>query len=379
MMNKTIVVGLGIVLLALIGFFVYVQQGSDRNNSGNIDYPPVKVALAEVKKTTLVKALYGVGELEAERQVHLAAETSGRVVKIEFESGQYVEKGQLLVQINDAVEKADLARLKAQWRNTERLYQRTNKLFTSKVVSTSELDKALAERDMASAAIRQTEALIAQKNIRAPFSGVMGIRQIHEGQYLNAGDAIATLVDANNLKLNFSLNEQTSPELHVGQSVNLQVDAYPNQNFPATVNAIDPLIGNSRTVQVQARLNNAGGKLKAGMYANIQVMRQNNQPALVIPETAVTYTAYGDTVFVTQLTEQEENQAGKPVTSQGMTVKRVSVDVGQRWDGLVEIKKGLSQGEQVVTSGQMKLTDGTAVVAIAVDTLKAAESAATDS
>ncbi|WP_434223365.1 efflux RND transporter periplasmic adaptor subunit [Xenorhabdus bakwenae] len=378
-MNKTIVVGLGIVLLALIGFFVYVQQGSDRNNSGNIDYPPVKVALAEVKKTTLVKALYGVGELEAERQVHLAAETSGRVVKIEFESGQYVEKGQLLVQINDAVEKADLARLKAQWRNTERLYQRTNKLFTSKVVSTSELDKALAERDMASAAIRQTEALIAQKNIRAPFSGVMGIRQIHEGQYLNAGDAIATLVDANNLKLNFSLNEQTSPELHVGQSVNLQVDAYPNQNFPATVNAIDPLIGNSRTVQVQARLNNAGGKLKAGMYANIQVMRQNNQPALVIPETAVTYTAYGDTVFVTQLTEQEENQAGKPVTSQGMTVKRVSVDVGQRWDGLVEIKKGLSQGEQVVTSGQMKLTDGTAVVAIAVDTLKAAESAATDS
>ncbi|KLU16682.1 RND transporter MFP subunit [Xenorhabdus sp. GDc328] len=379
MMNKTIVVGLGIVLLALIGFFVYVQQGSDRNNSGNIDYPPVKVALAEVKKTTLVKALYGVGELEAERQVHLAAETSGRVVKIEFESGQYVEKGQLLVQINDAVEKADLARLKAQWRNAERLYQRTNKLFTSKVVSTSELDKALAERDMASAAIRQTEALIAQKNIRAPFSGVMGIRQIHEGQYLNAGDAIATLVDANNLKLNFSLNEQTSPELHVGQSVNLQVDAYPNQNFPATVNAIDPLIGNSRTVQVQARLNNAGGKLKAGMYANIQVMRQNNQPALVIPETAVTYTAYGDTVFVTQLTEQEENQAGKPVTSQGMTVKRVSVDVGQRWDGLVEIKKGLSQGEQVVTSGQMKLTDGTAVVAIAVDTLKAAESAATDS
>ncbi|MDC9615624.1 efflux RND transporter periplasmic adaptor subunit [Xenorhabdus khoisanae] len=378
-MNKAIVVGLGMVLLALIGFFVYVLQGSAGNNSGNIDYPPVKVALAEVKKTTLVKALYGVGELEAERQVHLAAETSGRVVKIEFESGQYVEKGQLLVQINDAVEQADLARLQAQWRNAERLYQRTNKLFTSKVVSTSELDKALAERDMASAAIRQTEALIAQKTIRAPFSGVMGIRQIHEGQYLNAGDAIASLVDAKNLKLNFSLNEQTSPELHVGQSVNLQVDAYPNQNFPATVNAIDPLIGNSRTVQVQARLNNAGGKLKAGMYANIQVMRQNNQPALVIPETAVTYTAYGDTVFVTQPAEQGENQAGKPVTPQEMTVKRVSVDVGQRWDGLVEIKKGLSQGEQVVTSGQMKLTDGTAVVAIAVDTLKTAESAATDS
>ncbi|CAM3914447.1 efflux RND transporter periplasmic adaptor subunit [Xenorhabdus thuongxuanensis] len=378
-MNKAIVVGLGMVLLALIGFFVYVLQSSARNNSGNIDYPPVKVALAEVKETIVEKALYGVGEFEAERQVHLAAETSGRVVKIEFESGQYVEKGQLLVQINDAVERADLARLQAQWRNTERLYQRTQKLFASKMVAASELDNTLAQRDMALASIRQKEAVIAQKVIRAPFSGVMGIRQIHEGQYLNAGDAIANLVDAKNLKLNFSLNEQTSPELHVGQSVNIQVDAYPNQNFPATVNAIDPLIGNSRTVQVQARLNNADGKLKAGMYASIQVMRQNNQPALVIPETAVTYTAYGDTVFVTQPTEQGENQASKPATPQGITVKRVSVDVGQRWDGLVEIKKGLSRGQQVVTSGQMKLTDGTAVVAIAVDTLKTAESAATDS
>ncbi|WP_338885833.1 efflux RND transporter periplasmic adaptor subunit [Xenorhabdus sp. TH1] len=374
-MNKAIVVGLGIVLLALIGFFVYVLQGSTRNNSGNIDYPPVKVALAEVKEITLAKSLHGIGELEAERQVHLAAETSGRVVRIEFESGQYVEKGQLLVQINDTVERADLARLQAQWKNAERLYQRTQKLFASKMVAAAELDNTLAQRDMALASIRQKEAVIAQKVIRAPFSGVMGIRQIHEGQYLNAGDAIANLVDAKNLKLNFSLNEQTSPELHVGQSVNLQVDAYPNQNFPATVNAIDPLIGNSRTVQVQAHLNNADGKLKAGMYASFQVIRKNNQPVLVIPETAVTYTAYGATVFVTQETNQED----KPVTPQGMTVKRVSVDVGQRWDGLVEIKKGLSQGEQVVTSGQMKLTDGTAVVAIAADTLKTAELAATGS
>ncbi|WP_275384553.1 efflux RND transporter periplasmic adaptor subunit, partial [Xenorhabdus bovienii] len=128
-------------------------------------YPPVKVALAEVKETNLPRTLYGVGELEADRQVHLASETSGRVISIEFQSGQYVQKDQLLVQINDSVEQAELVRLQAQWKNADRLYQRTSKLFTNKVAAAAELDNALAERDMALAAIRQTEALIAQKAI----------------------------------------------------------------------------------------------------------------------------------------------------------------------------------------------------------------------
>ncbi|WP_415843384.1 efflux RND transporter periplasmic adaptor subunit, partial [Xenorhabdus thuongxuanensis] len=273
------------------------------------------------------------------------------------------------VQINDRVEQAELGRLQAQWRNTDKLYQRTNKLFTSKVVSTSELDKALAERDMALAAIRQTEALIAQKTIRAPFSGIIGIQQVQVGQYLHAGDAIASLVDAKKLKLNFSLDEQTSPNLSIGQSVNVLIDAYPNQNFPARINAIDPLVGKSRTVQLQAILDNPDGKLKAGMYANIQVVRQENTPVLTIPETAVTYTAYGNTVFIAQGTVQDPKQP--------MTVKRVSVDVGQSWNGLVEIQKGLAKGEIVVTSGQLKLHDGIPVVMVDEDTLSTAKPSTT--
>ncbi|WP_425273898.1 efflux RND transporter periplasmic adaptor subunit [Xenorhabdus vietnamensis] len=378
-MGKKIVVGLGIALLLVVGIFVYKLNSSAKNESGYMAYPPVKVALAKVKETHLPRILYGVGELEADRQIHLASETSGRVISIEFQSGQYVEKGQLLVQINDAVEQAELVRLQAQWKNADRLYQRTSKLFTNKVAAAAELDNALAERDMALAAIRQTEALIAQKAIRAPFSGVMGIRQVHVGQFIHAGDSIANLVDAKNLKLNFSLNEQTSPELHVGQTVNVLVDAYPNQNFPAKISAIDPLIGKSRTVQVQALLNNLDGKLKAGMYASIQVVRQDNIPVLTVPETAVTYTAYGDTVFVAQGTEQGAEKHEKTTEQQPMTVKRVSIEAGQRWNSMVEIKKGLSEGELVVTSGQLKLNDGTQVVEVADDTLNTAKSSATGS
>ncbi|WP_426578054.1 efflux RND transporter periplasmic adaptor subunit [Xenorhabdus stockiae] len=364
-MKKKISVCLGVTFLLVTSIVVYPLNTTSKNESLNTAYPAIKVALAEVKEIHLPRTLHGVGELEADKQVYLAVETSGKVADITFESGQYVEQGQLLVKINDSVERAELTRLQAQWKNADNLYQRTNKLFTSKAVATSELDKALAERDMASAAIKQIEAQIAQKTIRASFSGVLGIRQVQLGQYLHAGDVIANLVDAKKLKLNFSLDEQTVPDLRVGQSVNIVVDAYPDQNFTAQINAIDPLIGRSRTVQLQATLDNPEGKLKAGMYASIQVMRQENPPALVIPETAVTYTAYGDTVFIAQGAAQDP--------SQPMTVKRISIDVGQRWNGLVEIKKGLVKGDRVVTSGQLKLHDDIPVVMVDEDTLNIAK------
>ncbi|CDG19730.1 conserved protein of unknown function [Xenorhabdus poinarii G6] len=361
MAKKKIVIGVVITLLVgMIGFAIYRINGLTPDMQKNPAYPPVTVALAAVKESHIPSIIHGVGELEAARQVHVAAETAGRITHIEFESGQYVEKGQLLVRLNDAVEQAELVRLQAQWKHADKLYQRTRQLFSSHGVSAAQLDSVQAERDMAQAAIRQTEALISQKTIRAPFAGVMGIRQVHEGQYLQAGETIANLVDAQHLRLNFSLDEQASPELTAGQQVNVMINAYPNQTFPAKISAIDPLIGKSRLMQVQAILNNLDGKLKAGMYANIQVVHQDKAPTLMIPETAVTYTAYGSTVFVVNPTSSAD---------QITTVKKVSVEVGKRWEGLVEIRKGVSLGDQVVTSGQLKLNEGTAVIAAETDTL----------
>lgn len=358
-MNKTTIITLcALIIAAGGGTAIYTSYAQDGEKSqAAYQYPPVKVALAPVTQDSAPRTFYGVGELEAGSQVFVAAETSGRITKIDFDSGQQVKKGQLLVQLNDAVEQADLARYQAQLRNAARLHNRTQTLAAKNLVAEAQVDSTRAERDIAQGLIRQTQALIAQKAIRAPFDGTIGIRQVHEGQYLSPGEAIASLVDTKTLKLNFSLDEQASPELHIGQIVDIHVDAYPEKTFPARISAIDPLVGKSRTVQLQATLENSDGALKAGMYANVNVVRQAASQVLTISETAVTYTAYGDTVFVAE------------GSGDAMTVKQVSVKTGQRWDGKIEIEQGLKAEDKVVTSGQLRLNNGSAISPIKQDTL----------
>lgn len=322
--------------------------------------PAVKVALAPVMRANMAQAFAAVGELEAARQVQVAAEVGGRVSAVAFVSGQVVKAGQILVRLNDAPEQAEQMRLQAQLRNAESIHARLQKLVAANAATQEQLEQALAARDTASAELRRMQAVIAQKTIRAPFAGVLGIRKVHEGQYLQAADTIASLIDSSTLYVNFSLDEQASPQLQTGQMVEVQVDAYPARRFSASINALDPLIARSRMVQVQARLRNPDGALKAGMYASIRVSRLQQSSALTVPETAVTYTAYGETVFIAQHHPQQVLQ-----------VKRVAVKVGERQNGRVEITAGLRENDQVVTSGQLKLSDGMAVQAITQDTLTA--------
>ena len=363
-MNKKLTLTLCASLFLLsAGAMVYATMGSDEDETQPFAYPPTKVALATAQSAELPNTMHGVGELEAARQVYLAAETNGRIATIHFASGQTVTAGQILVKLNDEPEQAELLRLQAQLTNAEKLYSRTRQLYSKNVAAAAQLDSTLSERDMIVASIREVKARIAQKTIKAPFDGIVGIKLVHEGQYLNAGERVASLVDASHLKLNFSLDEQVAPQLSTHQPINIAVDAYPNQTFTGSLNAIDPLIGPSRTVQVQAILPNTDNKLKAGMFARVQVTSPTRHQALTVPETAVTYTAYGDTVFVAQSDNQKN-----------LIAKRVSVKVGLRYNGLVEIKEGLTQGEQVVTSGQIKLSDGVSIVPIEQDTLTLAQS-----
>lgn len=358
-MNKKIMATLCSVIIAASGgaaiYTSYAQKGNDKPAA--YQYPPLQVALASVTQANAPRTFYGIGELEAGSRVFVAAETSGRITKIDFESGQQLKKGQLLVQLNDAVEQADLSRYQAQMRNASRMHDRTRTLAAKNLAAEAQVDSTRAERDIAQGLIRQTQALIAQKAIRAPFDGTIGIRQVHEGQYISPGETIASLVNIQTLKLNFSLDEQASPELHIGLIVDIQVDAYPNRTFPARITAIDPLIGKSRTVQLQATLENSDGKLKAGMYANVNVERQTSSEVLTVPETAVTYTSYGDTVFIAE------------GNGEIMTAKQISVKTGQRWDGKIEIEQGLEVGDKVVTSGQLRLNNGSVITPVAQDTL----------
>ncbi|MFT0850307.1 efflux RND transporter periplasmic adaptor subunit [Achromobacter sp. F4_2707] len=351
---KSVLIGLTIAgAVSLAG----CMSGDD----GAGGWPATKVALAQVERVEAPRAFYGVGELEAARQVALASETAGRITRIVFTSGQRVKQGELLVQLNDAPEQAERLRLQAQLSNAETVLARTRKLLADKVATQEQFDHARAARDMAQGELRGIEAVIAQKAIRAPFAGVIGIRRVHEGQYLNAGDEIASLVDSGTINVNFSLDEQAVPHLEPGQPVEVQVDAWPERRFEAQVTAIDSLVGASRTLRVQASLPNPESLLHAGMFAKVRVLRQ--QPSLVfaVPETAVTYTAYGQTVFVAEALE-----------AQGMTVRRVAVKTGERWDGRVEIISGLKEGDRVVVSGQIKLSDGMSVEPVAGDALQGA-------
>ncbi len=322
-------------------------------------WPATKVALASVTRVDVPRAFHGVGALEAARQVELAGETAGRITQIAFTSGQTVKAGQVLVQLNDATEQAERLRLRAQLLNAETVLARTRTLRSEQVATQEQLEQAVADRDMAQGDLRRVDALIAQKTIRAPFAGTVGIRRVHPGQYLQAGEPIASLVDASVMHVNFSLAEQAVPQLQRGQHVEVLIDAWPDRPVQAKIHAIDPVIGQARTARVQAVMPNPDDRLKAGMFANVRVLRQGLPPVLSVPETALTYTVYGQTVYVA---------AGGG--DQPMTVQRALVESGERWDGRVEIVKGLHEGDHVVVSGQMKLNDGMTVEAVPQDTLQ---------
>lgn len=358
-MNKILGWASALMVLVLGGALVAWLLLSGSGEQGYGAWPATKVALTKVERVDAPRTLYAVGELEAANQVILASETSGRITKIAFISGQQVKAGQLLVQLNDEPEQAQRQRLRAQLRNAKAVMERTRRLLDKKITTQEQVDSTTAAHDMALGELQQIEALITQQAIRAPFDGVIGILRVNEGQYLQAGDTIASLIDASVLYVNFSLEEQAIGSIQEKQSVQVLVDAWPERVFLSEITAIDPLIdSSSRTVSVQAKLANTEGLLQAGMFTSIRVLPLNKTPVLVVPEIAVTYTSYGQTVFVAKVGEWD-----------ALSVQQVAVKTGERWQGLVEIESGLEEGDQVVVSGQMKLRDGMQVEPLEKDSL----------
>jgi multidrug efflux system membrane fusion protein len=202
--------------------------------------------------------------------------------------------------------------------------------------------------------------LIEQKQIRAPFEGVLGLRRVNLGQFVRAGDPLVSLTDPRSLLATITLPEAAVPTLQRSQRVSLQVDAYPDRSFEGRLTAIEPQIGSdTRTVRLQAAIDNADRALAAGMYVNARIAQPARQNALTIPETAITYSTHGDSVFVLRNAEQ-----GK-----GFVVQQLFVSVGERRQGVVVIDKGLTANDKVITSGQLRLYNGAAVQPVTKDTL----------
>ncbi len=351
-----IIVGtlLGVLVGGLV-WFNYFRGQMIKQFFANNKPPPVAVSAAEAKSEVVPNLLTAVGGLAAVHQVDVSADVNGRVTEIKFEPGTHVEAGTPLVQLFDAPEQGDLANFKAQATVAQLSLDRAKQLASRQFGPQATVDTAQAAYDQALAGIAKTEALISQKLVRAPFSGDLGVRKVEVGQYLTAGTAIVSLTDLSELWANFTVTEKDSGNLKVGQPVRLKVDAYPGRTFDGKITTIEPQIStDTRNIRVQATVANPEKILKPGMFVTTTVVLPDKPAVITVPETAVDYTLYGDSVFV--ITEKKEED-GKT----SLCAVRTFVQTGNRVEGRVEIIKGVKAGDKVVAVGQLKLQSGAAV------------------
>jgi multidrug efflux system membrane fusion protein len=313
---------------------------------------PVPVTAMTVKAARVPMALEAIGTLRAVREVMLAPEVAGRVVAIHFEAGARVAAGDPIVDLYEAPEEADRAAALAQAHFASIELDRSRRLAPSAVEPRQVLEQHEAQLEQAQAAVRQLDARIAQRHIRAPFAGQLGIRRINPGQYLNAGDPIATLTDLEQLYVDFNLPQQQLPQVRVGEIVRVRTDAWPGRSFEGRVNALEPKVEEqTRNVSVEALLQNPGHALHPGMYVTAVLDLPPQDGVLVVPQTAIQTSAIGDTVVVVR--GSNASVAGEAETIPVTTGRRVG-------DGVV-ISRGLKAGDVVITEGQIRVHSGTPV------------------
>jgi len=324
--------------------------------AGNVP-PPAAVSSVIAEAENMPRFLEGIGSLTAVHQVTVAPEAAGRITAVLFEAGAAVKAGQPLVQLNDAPDRADLASYRAQERLALVTLERSQTLADKSFGTRQTVDQSQSQLDTARAGIARAEAMIAEKLVRAPFSGQLGVRQIEVGQYLSAGTAVVTLTDLDQLYVNFTVPEQARTSLLVGQSVELRVDAVPGRSFPATVTVIEPQVdAGTRSIKVQATVANPDHLALPGMFAAARVVLPPQSDVVTVPETAVDYSAYGESIYVVR--EGAAGVDGKPALKAVQTF----VKTGARHDGKVAVLEGVASGDRVVTAGQIKLHNGAAVI-----------------
>jgi multidrug efflux system membrane fusion protein len=361
MVRWFIIVGSLLALLVggLAGFNAFRSHMIAQFFAGNKP-PPSNVSIAEARSEVIPNLLTAVGDLAAVHQVNVTSDVSGRITDILFTPGATVKAGSPLVQLFDAPEQGDLASFKAQATVAQLSLDRAKQLASRQFGPQATVDTAQAAFDQANAGIAKTQAIISQKLVRAPFDGELGVRHVEVGQFLTAGTQIVTLTDLSTLYANFTTTEKESAALKVGQIVRIVVDAYPGRTFEGRITTIEPQINtDTRNIHVQATIDNPDHILKPGMFAMTTVVLPDKPPVITVPETAVDYTLYGDSVFL--IAEKKEND-GKT----SLTAVRTFVRTGNRINGRAEVLSGLKAGDRVVAVGQLKLQSG-AAVAISTD------------
>jgi membrane fusion protein (multidrug efflux system) len=346
----------GLLFGGIFGYKAFMSQMIKKSMS-SMQAPPVTVTTIKAEYLPWQPQLKSVGSLRAVRGVEVTSEISGLVRTIHFKSGDEVNTGQLLIQLNADSDIAQLRALEAAAELANTVHERDKKQFAVQAVSQVILDADAADLKGKRAQVAQQSALVDKKSIHAPFSGRLGISTVNPGQYLNPGDKIVTLQSLDLLYLDFHLPQQELSRIALGQKVIASTDSYPGRTFSGKITAVNPRVDpDTRNFQVEATISNLKRELLPGMYATVQINAGSVKRALTVPQTSVIYNPYGETAFIVEANGKGPD--GKPT----LTAKQTFVTVGEKRGDQVEILKGIKEGDTLVTSGQLKLKNGSVVI-----------------
>jgi len=358
-MTRRMIIMLAIVGIILAGFFGFqmLKARFIKNFVASMSNQAATVSAITASSQSWSPTLRAVGSLRAVRGTDIAPQLAGVVADVPFKSGEEVKAGDILLQLVDDDDVANLNALKASAELARLTYERNRELVKTRAVSQASLDNAIASYRSAQAQVAAQQALVAKKQIRAPFAGRVGIRLVDVGQYLSPGTKVTTLQSLDPIYIDFSLPQQSVRLVGPGQQVTAMTDAFPGQTFAGKIVAIDSkLDAETRNVSVRAELSNPEHKLLPGMFGSVTIVTGAAKSVLTLPRTAITYNPYGQSIFLVKKGEAGED--GKPA----LTVEQTFVTTGEARGDQIEILKGVKEGDTVVTAGQIKLRNGSRVV-----------------
>ncbi|HET9887637.1 MAG TPA: efflux RND transporter periplasmic adaptor subunit [bacterium] len=345
MMRRTIAV----MLVGVAGLACGCSKGG-ANGAGGFQMPPTPVEVASVQQSTVSDRFEAVGTLEADEEIRVVAEVQGRIAKLPFEEGSSIKKGQLIAQIDDAEWRAEVERAQAVRNQNQTSYERWKSVVEQKAGAQQDLDDAEARLKVSEAELALAQSRLRKAHITAPFSGVVGARQVSLGEFVDPGVVITDLASMDEMRVTFSVPERFIPDLKRGSHVQVSVTAYPDEKWDGRIDVVEPVIdAQTRNVKILARVPNKEHRLRPGMSANVSATLSERPNALTIPSEAVI--AEGDQFFVYLI---------KPDS----TVTRVPLTVGTRQPGSVEVLGQLEPGAMIVRAGHQKLFEGAKVMPI---------------
>ncbi len=346
----------GLVLGGVFGWLKFTQHMTEKYMAAGSN-PPQTVSTIKAEFSQWQPELKAVGSLRAVNGADLSSEVEGIVEEIHFESGDDVEKNKILLQLRNADEIAQLKSLQAAASLAETTLARDLRQLKMQAVSQAVVDSDMANVHATKAQVEQQKAVIAKKTIRAPFAGHLGIRTVDIGQYLSAGTAIVTLQQLDPIYADFYLPEQQLPQVRIGQKVTARTDARPDQSFEGKITALNAKVDQgTRNLLIRATIKNPKHLLLPGMFAMVRIISGSPQRYLTLPQTAITYNPYGNTVFIVET--KKTSGKGRPE----LFAKQAFVTTGPTRGDQIAILKGIKEGDVIVTSGQMKLHNGSPVV-----------------